>query len=286
MEKLESYELYRELIKKSKLAYKNIFTNMDFLKTDLESYIKAGKMYYEKNQAGVLFFLDEGKYYKLYMCVNGQIEFKIMPENKKILIRNMYKKGQNISARSEVDKRLVESGFIKKGLLMQAKVETKAVVERHNQIEKYMRFMETKGYRCVTANMDMVTEIEEMLVDNTIVEDYDLSHTFEEMQDEIKRGAYLCILDKENQICAASIAFVKNNIAKGMAVAVREQFRMNGFAPVLLYERCKILHERNIQYLQGWVLNDNIASLKYHKKMGYKFTDKYADEWLLGKKED
>lgn len=98
---------------------------------------------------------------------------------------------------------------------------------------------------------------------------------------DLEEGAYLCILNNENEICAASIAYIENGIAQGTAMAIEEKYKMNGFAPVLTYNRCKVLYEKGVKYLQGWVLMDNYASLKYHKGIGYQFINKYADEWIL-----
>lgn len=203
---------------------------------------------------------------------------------KKILVRNIYKEGQNSISQNQIEHYLIKCGFHQEGISIQHSVNTYEVVRKYKHLEKYKLLITRKGYQIAIADMELLDSLEEMLISDPKVKDYYLSRTFDKKEHHVKEGAYLCILNAKNEICAASIALTKNGIAKGMAIAVKDQYKMSGFAPLLSYERCRLLSDKNITYLQGWILNSNETSLRYHKKIGYKPTGRYANEWILNSK--
>lgn len=283
MERLDGMEEYKKLIKGAKSGCNNPFSNIFFWTKDLEGYIKDGRLYYEENHAGILFFLDEGNYYKMSMYVDMSTHFSVASREKKILLRNMFKEKKEDW--KSVESTLGENGFYHAGSVLQIQADVKEVSEKSDKVKKYISFMNKKGYRCVAADEDMYAEVKDLIARSPIIKDYHIDYrTPKETVEDLAQGACLCIVDEQGHVCAGSYAFINNSIAEGVAIVIDEQYKMNGFAPVLTYERCRLLSERGIKYLRGWVLTDNDASLKYHKSMGYQSTGIYADEWILNKK--
>ncbi|MGN0375532.1 MAG: GNAT family N-acetyltransferase [Butyrivibrio sp.] len=284
MERLVNFTEYRELIKEVKASGNKVFSNIYSLPAEMKEYIKAERMYYEKCAAGVIFYLDEGKYYKVYLCVDEQKEMKILPKEKKLLIKNVYNKCQSIQTENLLEHSLLKNGFYKAGVVLQVRAECSVVMKKSSKIDKFVRMMNRNGYYCISADQSMQKEIEALIDHDSIIQDYHIEYrTEEEKYKDIEQGLFLCIVDKQKEICAASIATIQNGIAEGVAIAVREEYKMNGFAPVLTYERCKRLYDQGVYFINGWILENNDASIKYHKSMGYQFTGHCADEWILEK---
>ena len=136
---------------------------------------------------------------------------------------------------------------------------------------------------CFIAEKELFEKVEELLINTHIIKDYHLNYLNSE---EKENGAYLYLTNKEGEMCAAGVSVVKNGVAQGIGIAIKDEFKMQGLAPFLGYYRMKWLSDNNVKLIQAWVLNNNEASLRYHTSLGYSLTNKYADEWVkeVGKK--
>lgn len=282
MKQLANLEEYKAVLKACKPKYRGGFNNLYLGVDAINRYLSMGRMYYEENDAGIIFFLDEGSFYKVSMCVNQQIPFLIAPMKKKLLVRNIYK--QKPEDWEAIENTLKKNGFDKTASVLQIQANVNELFEKNKKVEKFFAFMNKGGYRCITAEADMLDEIQNLIIRSRIIKDYHIDYrTPEETKEDLEKESYLCIVDRQGKVCAGSYALIKNGIAEGVAIAIDEQYKMSGFAPILSYERCKRLKEKGITNIQGWVLADNDASIKYHKSIGYQFTGRYADEWILNK---
>ena len=149
--------------------------------------------------------------------------------------------------------------------------------------EKYEKEIEKKGYCCIEAEYSLFDKIEKIIVGSDILEDYHIISRTDQEKKELEKGSYLCILNEKKDICAASIAVINSGIAQAEEMVVKDEYKMRGFAPILTYQRLKWLDSKNIQKIEGWILTHNESSLRYHRKLGYHFTDKYVEEWVLEK---
>ncbi len=281
MEKLKTFDEYTNLIKEVKSACKKPFSNIYYMSRDIKNYIGTGRLSYEKVSGGVLFFLDEELYYRVWLYIDEKAKFIICPQDKKMLVRNIYKSGEKEESLQCIDHRLEESGFQKEGTTIGIQGELQNLLQKCEKIKKYAEAMERKGFRCVEADFSMYGELEAIILDSGIVKDYQLDYRTEEEKRKLEKGSYLYIADADGQICAASICIVENGIANGVALAVKEEYKRQGIAPYLTYHRFQWMRNKEVRIVQGWILTSNVPSLKYHQSMGHKFLDRYADEWVL-----
>lgn len=281
MKRLETFNEYTNIIKEFKAVCRKPFSNIYYMSSDIKGYIESGRLFYEKEESGIIFFLDENAYYRAWLFVNENGEFTISPQDKKILIRNIYKCGEKEKGLQIVERRLEESGFRKAGTTIGIQGEPVKLFQRCEKIKKYAEAMEKKGFRCMEADFSMFGEIEKIILDSGIIKDYQLDYRTDEEKKRLEKGSYLYMTDGDGQICAASICVVEDGIAKGAALAVKEEYKRQGIAPCLTYHRFKWMRDKEVRFVQGWILTSNIPSLKYHQSLGYEFMDKYTDEWIL-----
>lgn len=283
MDKLNNIEEYKALLKQFRKEHKTFFSNLYFMPKDIERYISLGRVEYEKKEEGLFFYFDEESYYRVCMYVEARGEFSLSRRDKKLLVRNIYRENEQDEKLKKFESNLKISGFDLVGTSFQIQGITKELWQNCSRLEKYFPSMEKKGFSCVEADYSRYKEIEDLILDSDIIKDYQMNYLTEQEKQQMIAGSYLCVLDKQNQICAASIAFVHDGIARDGVIAVKEEYKMRGVAPMLTYQRYKWFWENKVDSAQGWILVDNNASIKYHTSLGYRSTGKYANEWILEK---
>lgn len=281
MDRLQGLEEYEVLLKDVKKTHKSVFSNLYMTPGDIERYTGLGRVEYEKKEEGLFFYFDEETYYRVCMCVEAGGSFDISGRDKKLLVRNIYRKNKQDEKFAEFEKNLERIGFNLAGTTFQIQAKTGDLWQNCSQLEKYALSMGKKGFHCIEADHSLYKEIEDLILDSNVIKDYHMTyHTVQEKQ-MMTEGSYLCVLDKQNQICAASISFVNGGVARDGAVAVKEEYKMKGIAPLLTCHRMKWFLRNEINLIQGWIRTDNDASMKYHKSLGYQMTGRYANEWIL-----
>ena len=284
MKLLESYDEYTDMIREFREICKRPFSNLYCTPDDMKRYIQLGRVSYEKTANSIIFYFDEETYYRVCFYVDEKNKFTISPQNKKLLVRNVYKKKEKKENLRCVEEQLTELGFRNSGTTVGIHGEVQKLFQRCERIEKYEKALEKKGYRCIAADPSLFDEIDKIVVDSGVIKDYQIDYRTYEEKKNLEKGSYLCRVDSNNQICAVSVCVIKDGVAKGVATAVKEEYKMQGLAPVLTYHRFKWLRDNGIESLQAWILTSNEPSLWYHESLGYTFLSKYADEWILDAK--
>lgn len=281
MDRLQGIEEYKALLKQFRKEHKTFFSNFYFMPKDVERYISLGRVEYEKREEGLFFYFDEESYYRVCMYVETGEAFNISVRDKKILVRNVYRKNEQTEKLKIFENVLDRNGFDLAGTAFQVQGMTKELWQNCLHLEKTVLFMERKGFRCVEADHSLYKEIEDLILDSNIIKDYQMNYFTEQEKQRMIEGSYLCVLDKQDQICAGSIAFVSDGVAQDGVIAVKEEYKLIGIAPMLTYQRFKWFCENKVDLVQGWILTDNDASIRYHNGLGYQMTGKYVNDWLL-----
>ena len=280
MESLTSLEEYKDLLKEVKTITKRPFSNIYFSLPALERFIGLDRVGYEKTDAGVLFYIDEEAYYRVYLYVDLNKELKIGKQDKRLYCRYIYRQSEKQDLHNSIQKVLTDNGFIKEGISVELQADPKEYVRNYSYLERYISSMEKKGYKCIIPDSSRYAEIEQMFLDSGIIKDYHIEFRTEEEKKQLQEGSYLCIV-KQDEICAARIATLENGVAHAEDIAVKEQYKLKGLAPILAYQGMKWFCENDIKLMRGWVLVHNQNAMEYYRSMGYQFNNKYSEEWIL-----
>lgn len=280
MKKFKNIEEYKEILRQVQTEHKNFFSNIYFLACDVQRYIELERAYYIRTKEGFFLILDEEKYYRvcLYVDITSDIQMPVL--DKKIVIKNVYRKGREEDAQSSIEKSLEQQGFVKAGSVVQVKGNVSELLEKCKHLEKHVTKMESKGFRCIRADKRYYEEIENLLLASQKIHDYQIDYKTDEEKNEMPIGTYLCILNDKDEICAANVCYIEGEVAYGEGAAVVDRYKMQGLAPIMTYHRLKWLEEKGVPILRAWILEDNTASLRYHTSVGYKFVNKYVNEWI------
>lgn len=286
METIGSMEQYKSLIKGIKERHGNTSGNLYFMYRDVVRYIAQGRLFAEECDGGCVFYVDGHTYYQTVIYGDLNKDFCILPQDKKCIARLIYGGRRGATASQSLSRVLQENGFRKAATTMQVQGRTEEILEKCKGIEQYIKKMEDRGYFCVMAQEDQFEEIDKLIRDSGVVKDYHMAYMTHEEKKALRKGSYLCIVNKGNEICGASLATVADGVAQGGAVVIKEGYKLKGFTPILTYRRAKWLQEQNVEYTYGWIVTTNVDSIRYHTGIGFHLMDKYADEWLLQAKED
>lgn len=279
LKKLDSVEQYNNLTREVRKECRRPYSNLYYTAEQIQRYIDLGRAFFYNAEGGVIFLFDEENFYKVGLYLNGERQFDFPSVDKKLLIRNVYKEGKKEAVLANIENKLIEIGFVKQATTAQVVAQVPRVYEKSRNVERYVSKMEKNGFYCGTVDETQMFEAEQMLLDSKIIKDYHIDYRTESEKNTIP-GTYMGIWNKDGKLCAVSIVPIINGIAHGIGIAVREEYKMCGLAPILTYYRFQWLQEHSVELIQAWLLLSNEKSILYHSSLGYIITDKRADEWI------
>lgn len=281
MQKIDKPEQYKELMQEIKQRCGRGVSNIYFMADEIGRCISQGRLYAEKWDAGCVLYVDEYTHYNTAIYMADNAIAPIPARDKRCVFRYVYK-GKDADATVEkFSKTLLANGFHKEATSVEVRLAIEDSVANGKKVEKWVRKMEGQGFSCVCAEESQFREIEEMICASGVIKDYQMTYRTPEEKRALEKGSYLCVLDKEGNMCAASFCAIVNGITTGGALVVKEEYKMRGFVPMFTYYRSLWLKEHHVVCSQGWIETDNMPSIRLHKSLGYEFRDRYADEWLL-----
>lgn len=281
MEKrIESIEEYKQIVKEYRKYCRRPYSNNYFMPDDILRYIELSKAYYTIDDKALIIYIDEELYWRVCFYANPEIPFVINPRDKKMVVRNVYKASREDDLLC-IEKSLEKSGFVKEGTTVQVLGNVEEMLAGLSKMDTYAKRWEKKGYVFKVLDGTMYDDAAKILLKSNIIHDYQIDFKTDEEKAKLPVGTCLGIVNSDNELCGACLCDIKNGYAKGIGIAIEEPYKMNGFAPILTYHRLSWLKENGISLIEGWILINNVDSIKYHRRLGYRFTEKYADEWIL-----
>lgn len=284
MELLKNLGEYKELLlcykKKCRGGYSNNYFTMD----RVIRYIDLQRLFYETGDDYLLFFVDEGNYYRVHVHVSSETHLKIEKKDKPVMLRTVYKEGIKSDALVCLEKDLLDIGFILYDESLQIVAQPLEMVEPvRKKSEKTLSFLQRYGIRLGYAGKEHLPEILKLRDAEPALKEYHFDfETREELLENVAKGYYRCAFNEQGEVVAAQQFSVENGTLQGNWLAVKEEYKVKyGIGTAMAYHSFMYAIEHEIPNYYGWVVRDNDKSLKYHESIGYTLTEKFADEWLL-----
>ncbi len=281
MRKIDKLEQYKNIIQETKQRCGRGVSNIYFLADEIGRYIAQGRLYVEESDIGCVFYVDEDTYYNTAVYAADNAIVPIPARNKRCVFRYVYRGKDAESIGPKFSKILSANDFHKEASSVEVRLPVEDSVKNGKKVEKWVKKMEEQGFSCVYAQEPQFKEIEEMICSSGVIKDYQMPYRTPEEKRALEKGSYLCILDKDGNMCAVSFCALVNGITTGGALVVKEEYKMRGLVPIITYYRSQWLMKHQASYSQGWIETDNMPSIRLHKSLGYEFRDRYADEWIL-----
>lgn len=284
MEKFENIESYFRVVNQAKKENKPTCTNCYLNQDKIAKLIEQRRLYYEKLNGGILIYVDEKRYYEVYYYLNVDAEWHITSKNKNIVVKNIYVEGKKNRMLEIVEEKLKASGFYLLDRLRQVQGDVESIQRKiEKQYEVAFRIMKENGFSLVPPDKDLLLQIRELEENIDKIPIYQIPYFEDEEIITIGReGRVQCIVNEKRELCAMNF-FIEESSSHGYTVIKEEYQEKFGFVIVLTYSLLEYLKKRNIR-LENWIEITNLKSIKYNLKIGYKWGNRYTDEWVLESK--
>lgn len=281
MKELKDIETYGDLI--SNMRKKGVkFTNNNLFSDDIKQFIERKRIKFHCDERCLIFCLDEEKYYRLLFHVDPAHPWTLPEFDKPALIRTRFVKDKKKPDLLKLEEQMREKGFLLKDTSVFITLDFAPFKETYRQkFERSKKILSPSNLRIIKADYSYRGQIDKLMDGQNQIKYYHRPHqTEDEIKSAYDQGCYTAIINEENEIVAyTSGGFGKGKLQPDIAMVIREDYKRSGLAVILFYyclanESSDLMRKTSIDLA-------NSASVKLHKKLGWKFTDKYMDDWLL-----
>lgn len=282
MKKVHDLESYYAIVNEVQNRNRPIFTNNFLFPESIQRYISLERLYYEECSSGLFLYLDEETHYQVYYYLKQNVEVAMSAKDKPVLIRNLYVDSKKKDSLLYLEELLRVNGFKNVGRMGQVLYDPSTVLEKKKkEFQLVLVNMETEGFILAPINSNQLGDLSELKKGIKDIPYYQFEYySDQEILEEAAEGRYVGIVNKEGILCGARQILVEG---KGMYgwVAVREDYTgIFGLGAAFSHYSLNYALQHGLKGM-GWIEESNTRSVKYHKKLGYQWTGKYMDEWLL-----
>lgn len=285
MEQVTNLNQYDQLLRNTRKIFGRLHTNCFLLAPETERIIVQGRLYFEETDNGLLFYVDEKRYYQVYFYISSEMKkFNILPREKPLLIRIIYTQGSKSALQKEIDRLIMDTGFS----LLDSTTQVYTIAKDNlaamgTMYERMENLLMGYGMRLIVAKKEYLDKILELRDNEPALKMFHIPyHTREEELQIIQEGGYACIINSSKEICAArKIEQIMGSLYSPWFCVKSDYKDKYGLGIVMTGYEMKYAYERNLERVYGWIANDNVKSWNYHKRMGVLCTGKAADEWVM-----
>lgn len=282
MHLVTSQKEYQTLVRTAKKEKGASITNCYLFPEAIQRWIDLKRFYVEEVEAGILFLADQKRYYSVYFYLNPQMPLRIPRQDKPQIAQTIYNGQDKNEKQLAADQLLKNAGFIWKDRMQQIKADPEQVLKKIAPLSTRMRKRLTEeGFRFGPITANDLWALDKLLSETPEIPFYDIQFfSGEELEAQAKAGQLEGIFHRNGELCAVHQLFLEGNGAFGW-FAVADAYKVEyGMALVLKDMIMSFVIDKGC-FLTGWVDDVNIESIRFHRKLGYVFQDKYREHWLL-----
>lgn len=279
MKELKDIEAYGTLI--NDMRKKGVkFTNNNIFSDDIKRFIELNRIQYHVSDRCLIFFLDEEKYYRLLFHIDPGQSWDLPELDKPALIRTRFVKDKKKAELLKMEEQMQEKGFILKDTNVFLTLDSAQFKEAHQRnYQRSKKILEHQNFRIIRADYSYNDQINALIDGQDMIKYYHIPYqTEDEIKATFEDRNYVAIVNDKDEILAYTSGHLENGKRYADAMIIKEEYKLYGFAPILFYY-CTCSGFSDIRKTS--VNLENIASVKLHKKLGWKFTNKYMENWLL-----
>lgn len=280
MELITDYQIYKELLHRYKDHIATLNTNSIIMPETIRSYISKNKLYFEAHPDGILFFIDERKYFNLYYFWNQKAEFPEISCRLPIIVEELNQNGRRDSYIDEIRKKLRLIGFnrIRRNVQVEMRpgdIQRNIEMTRNILLDKLEQKNLALRYCTDGTAMKQVTSLWEDFLDVADVPDDHFSNM---------DGA--TILNVENPMGrVVSTIFWSGNSRTNECrhVVTHPDFYKMGLASVLIQTWICTVRQNGVERLTTWINDQNYKSLALFQNNGFHPNGRISVQFILEK---
>lgn len=281
MEQLKELSTYFQLVNKVHKENTSICTNCYLYPDKVERLVSQERLYCERTNAGVIFLVDEKEYFEAYYVLSTDKEWNISQKDKDVVVNNIYLKDKKNRKLILLEDSLKKAGFRLQETFGQIECDEQVI---SGKLKKYSavanRLMKENGLTLIAPDKESIPQIRELLKNLKTISDYQVPY-FEdnEIIEFGKERRFVCVVNSQKEVCAVKFYREENSLYG--TIAIKEEYqKAYGIAIALYYDLPSYMTGKAVKPL-GWIVTTNTESIKYHMDLGYRWTGRYMDEWIL-----
>lgn len=282
MEKVTSLERYHALVKTAKKEKKAVATNCFLFPYTIQHYIELGRFYYEELASGVAFYFDSETYYLGYYYLNTELSVEIQRKDKPVVTQMIYGEKAKDNAFKKMEEMFALAGFVLADTMKQITADPQVVLQKiYSPVKVAKRLLEKQGFRVSPISREYFDQVSKLQKETPEIPFYQIPYFSEkELIEDAQCGRLLGIFDSKNNLCTVRHFFPEGKNLYGWLAVKSEYKDLYGMALLMTEITMNYAIENNFK-ISGWITDNNKQSMQYHMKLGYQWTGRCMDEWVL-----
>ena len=277
MERVTSVVEYKELIRWNKQRLEFIESNCFLMSSSMSKYIEEHRLYVQKYENGMIFFIDEGNYYNAYYFWQREQEFVNLHKDKPVLIEELNNKGSREVYLSGFEPILFRAGFQLFKNNVQVEINLKEYNELNGRLEECLEKLNAQGLQLVFCDR------EEQFLQAVSLWDFSLDVTDVPQDHKVFReeDTLACILTNGGQVVSTHWWRKTNKNSEGRHTVTHSDFYQKGLASTMLLAWCIEAKKEGIERCFTWINDQNIRSLALYQKIGFRANGRTSKQYIL-----
>ncbi len=270
MKKIESIETFNSLIRSFKET-REYTEHFPFNRNIFEKYIVEQRLFYEEDDQGLYFYVDEDLFYDLYYIIEKGSRLSVRRKKKALLINENQLSKDGIS----FNELYLKSGFevvaVNHQLTINIETEREHILKKYEETQE---FLKEHDYTVAENRHAYNSEVKRLWTKNLKKTDVPYDHYIE--------GNMLVLLDKDEHLLAASW-YASNNgrDSEWRHIVVDEPYRGMGLSSVLTYYWLHLCAQNQIRRGLTWIEENNTVSMKVHEKIGFVENKRLSIQYIM-----
>ena len=260
MQRITDYGEYVTLVNGVKAEY----SNSTLMKDRVNSLIDAGRLYYQKTGNGVLILVDEGSYYKGYYHWGDGV-FDVEKSDKGILIEEPDFNARRKEKIQAFEQKMKNRGFVLLKNSVQLDIVINECVEDSGTRAQYLQSRD---------EYEQVLKLwEEYLNPMDIALDIKYFFGKEEYRN--------IIVKDDDRVVSTLLGYWNKGKVELHHLVTDSKYQGKGLATEVYRYLFKEMQKEKYKRAIAWIADNNIPSLKLHKKLGFKENGRTCLQYYL-----
>ena len=277
MDTIRDLTQYKELIRETKRRFGKVDQNSILMSGAVEKYIKNGHLFFREYEHGTVFWIEEGRYYKLYYYWMPGAALDDFRCEKPVVIEELDNHGTRSDYISRFTPTLEAAGFRLYKTNQQVELNPSdpslGLEERFSAEEARMAMEGLHFHYDDGSHMPQASALWKAHLD---LADVPLDHTVLGPDDTL-----LCVLDGSGSVAATHWWRHTGKSSEGRHTVTHPDYYRRGLASAMLCAWCLDAKQRGIRKASTWISTTNFRSLALYQKVGFTPNGRVSRQYIL-----
>ena len=277
MERVNSIQEYKSLIKHTKERVGKIDTNCVLMSNVMEQYIKEERLFFRSFPMGIALYVDEGTYYELYFFWSREAPFAEFHASKPVAIVIITTLEKNDEHLIQLETKIQSGGFkfFKTSLQLDVNLD-QLDYSLEKELKQRQETLSSQGFSLKYCDTYLFSQVKALWTEHLDLTDVPFDHYKNN-----KNDCILCAVDQNDYVAAAQWWRSEKNNLEGRHTVTHPNYYRRGLGTTLLLAQFQFSKQNGILKNKTWVKDTNYQSLAMHKKVGFKPNGRISKQFII-----